>query len=709
MKKITRAILAAMALGTTIMAGCSICTSTSSVGMNDETSTRTTSSTTVKEDDSWKKDVIYFMFVDRFYDGNSSNNNGNNPLQYDASKTQWKKYWGGDLAGLNQKLDYLKDMGINSIWVTPLVDGIDELTNDGDAPFHGYWSHDNFNIDEHLGTWNEFDELVNKMHSDKYNMRLCLDYAPNHTNPNDEGERGRLYRTTYDSAGNITGRRTVIPSFDDDSTGMYHHNGGVNNWNDYSQVRNNNLFNLSDLNQSNDETYNYLADALEMWLKRGIDEVRIDAVKHMDIDFTKNLVNDMQNRLGKQLFIYGEWAGAGAQVTSGVDSKAKELENTTDCNLLDFGYRAAVEDMFLGKGNAKTLAKYLTDRETYFTNPGKQVVFLDNHDMARLNTTLRSAGNMSAEMAARKTDIGLALTLTVRGVPCIYYGTENYDANFTKNSFGKTGDDPYNRNMMTSFDGNTNAYKIIKTLANLRQTNTALQDGKYQERWQDETVIAFQRVNGNDVVATFVNNGYTDRSLTISNMSFDTGTYSNLIGSGEVKINSSTATLTIPANSAIVIAHTNNDENNPGNDDNNPDSGDDNPDSGDDNPIVQSRFSVNIKTGSSKESISFPGDYNSWSLTANTITVAPNSEVSFSIENAITSANISNGDNNNTLELKLVTNESWNNQWNFSNWKLDRNITLADNNRQINIACAAGNNVTLTIDIAKLTLTADVK
>lgn len=110
----------------------------------------------------------------------------------------------------------------------------------------------------------------------------------------------------------------------------------------------------------------------------------------------------------------------------------------------------------MGRVNARTLADYLTARESYFANPGKQVVFLDNHDMPRINTTLREQGGMSPERAAAKTDIGLAITMTVRGVPCIYYGTENYDANFTMNGFGKKGDDPYNRNMMSSFAGNTN-------------------------------------------------------------------------------------------------------------------------------------------------------------------------------------------------------------------------------------------------------------
>lgn len=690
MKKIRKLALTSLAIGSMFFAGCS--NYTSSTLSNEETGSRSAIAAATEEDDSWKKDVMYFLFVDRFYDGNTSNNTGHNAAQYDASKSNWKKYWGGDLAGLNEKLDYLKDMGINSIWVTPLVDGIDVLTKDGDAPYHGYWAHDFYNIDEHLGTWDEFDALVNKMHSDEYGMRLCLDYAPNHTNPNDTAEYGALYQTLYDGAGNVSGRKTVLNSYNNDYSGIYHHNGGVSDWDNYYQVVNHNLFNLSDLNQSNSTVYNYLADALAMWLKRGVDEVRVDAVKHMDIDFTKNLVNDMQNRLGKKIFFFGEWAGAGAQNYSTVDGKAKTLENTTDCNLLDFGYRQTVEDVLLGNKDVNALAQYLTDRESYFVNPGKQVVFLDNHDMSRINTTLRHSGHMSPEMAAKKTDIGLVLTMTVRGVPCIYYGTENYDANFTDNGMNQIGGDPYNRNMMTSFAGNTNAYNIIKVLANLRQTNAALQDGRYEERWKDESVLAFQRINGDDVVVTFINNSGSDRNMTIPNINLKTGKYYSVIGRDEVTVNNTTATVRIPANSGIVISGKVN--NNGG---------------GVVPPVGNGSLTIKVKSSCNSESIYFPGDYNGWSLNANNINVGSYSESSFTVNNAVTSATLASGDNKNTLELKLVTSASWDNQWNFRNWSTSSNISFADNYRQINIACSAGNNVTLIIDIANLSITAEVK
>lgn len=227
-KKIEKLVFTSVAVGSMFFAGCSNY-STTTLSENEKVSNRSVITPVAQADDSWKKDVIYFMFVDRFYDGNTSNNYGNNLQQFDASKSNWKKYWGGDLAGVNQKLDYLKDMGINSIWVTPLVDGIDALTKDGDAPYHGYWARDYYNIDEHFGTWDEFDALVDKMHSDEYDMRLCLDYAPNHSNPDNEGEYGAVYETLYNGK-NIVGKKTFIESAGKDYSNRYHKNGSIDDW-----------------------------------------------------------------------------------------------------------------------------------------------------------------------------------------------------------------------------------------------------------------------------------------------------------------------------------------------------------------------------------------------------------------------------------------------------------------------------------------------
>ena len=99
-------------------------------------------------DADFKPDVIYQVVLDRFFDGDPTNNDppGDKGL-YDPTKTNWKKYWGGDLAGLTQKLPYIAGMGVNAIWISPAVENVHKLVNGTDAGYHGYWARDFYRID----------------------------------------------------------------------------------------------------------------------------------------------------------------------------------------------------------------------------------------------------------------------------------------------------------------------------------------------------------------------------------------------------------------------------------------------------------------------------------------------------------------------------------------------------------------------------------
>lgn len=123
----------------------------------------------------FRKETIYFVFLDRFSDGDSSNNTGNNSATYDPNNL--KKYIGGDLRGLINQLPYLKSLGVTAIWITPPIDNADNVDVNGGAGYHGYWGRDFFRVDEHFGTLEDFKELTATMHSAEYGMKLVLDYA----------------------------------------------------------------------------------------------------------------------------------------------------------------------------------------------------------------------------------------------------------------------------------------------------------------------------------------------------------------------------------------------------------------------------------------------------------------------------------------------------------------------------------------------------
>ncbi len=93
------------------------------------------------KDIEFRAEVIYFIVVDRFADGDASNNEGQDASLFDSTRTDWGKYWGGDLQGVIDKLDYLRELGITSVWLTPLFEQIESMVWD-QAPIHGYWTRD---------------------------------------------------------------------------------------------------------------------------------------------------------------------------------------------------------------------------------------------------------------------------------------------------------------------------------------------------------------------------------------------------------------------------------------------------------------------------------------------------------------------------------------------------------------------------------------
>ncbi|WP_261817597.1 alpha-amylase family glycosyl hydrolase [Vibrio gallicus] len=508
----------------------------------------------------FRKETIYFVFLDRFSDGDPTNNNGNNPLTYDPNDL--KKYVGGDIRGLINKLPYLKSLGITAIWITPPVDNADNVDVNGGAGYHGYWGKDFFRVDEHLGTIDDFKELSQLMHSPEYNMKLVLDYAPNHSNGNDENEYGALYRDGM----YITDYNTDIAA----GTNWYHHNGGVTDWDNWYQVRNHNLFNLSDFNQSNDQVYSYLLDGAKFWIDAGADAIRIDAIKHMDKEFIQQWTGDIYNyasTIGRDgFYFFGEWFGASATTTTGIDGYAIDYANTSGSALLDFGFRDTLERVLVGRtGNTmRTLNNYLETRSTVFTSDDWQVVFMDNHDMARISTALRSTANtfgpgnnetgggQSETFAKKRVDLGLVATMTVRGIPAIYYGTEHYSANFTTNAFGQVGSDPYNREVMPSFSQDSEAFKIIQALTELRKTSPAIQQGSYSQKWLSDDILVYERKFEDDAVLVALNRGAAT-SIKISALSLADNYYTSLVGSDEVTVSQSTATLNLDQNEAIVL------------------------------------------------------------------------------------------------------------------------------------------------------------
>ncbi|GIK57672.1 MAG: alpha-amylase [Chloroflexi bacterium] len=475
----------------------------------------------VTSDASYKSDVCYQIITDRFYDGNSGNNNpAQSPGLYDASKANWKLYWGGDWAGIQAKMSYLKDMGVTAIWISPPVDNINVAAVYGGVPnagYHGYWARDFKTPEEHFGTWTDFQNLVNAAHAN--GIKVVVDWAPNHTSPAD------VNNPSFAEDGALYNAGTYVARYSNDPNGYFHHNGGITNWDDRYEAQYLNLADLADFEQTNSFVNQYMQDALALWLAKDIDGLRIDAVKHMTSGWQRAYNDDILH--DKDLYIFGEW-----YLGSTSDPLYRDNVRFSDDSgtaVLDFYLNHAIRSTFGYGQPMSTLDSAISQTNADYKYKENLVTFIDNHDMSRF----LSINNNNTQL-----HLALAFLLTVRGTPCIYYGTEQYLFNNTNG-----GGDPYNRPMMNSWNQSTTAYQVINKLSTLKQTQPALQFGNHQQRWINNDVYIYERKFYDDVVLVAINkNPNTWYEITGLNTALPAGTYSDqlngLVGGHNITVNS---------------------------------------------------------------------------------------------------------------------------------------------------------------------------
>src|ERR671916_1628031 len=433
----------------------------------------------------FKREVIYQIITDRFFDGSSTNNN---PSQssglYDSTKTNWRAYWGGDLQGIQQKMSYLAGMGVTAIWISPPVDILNANIPDGNgnptASYHGYQGRDFKRIEEHSGSasnaWTDFDNLVTAAHAN--GIKVIVDFAPNHSTQDNAGEFGSL----YDNG-------TFLGNFSSDSNGYFNHNANISGgrWDDRYQAQYFTLFDLADINQQHPTMDAYLKAAAQLFQQHGVDGFRIDAIKHLNWGWQYSFANSIYTY--GDSFLFGEWYQSGTGDPLYRDSY--KYANKSGISMLDFPLNTAIRNVVGSNANFSEIDAVLTAEAANFTWDEDLVTFIDNHDMTRFPTVNSSQTRVHQ---------ALAFILTQRGIPCIYYGTEQYLVNNTSG-----GGDPYNRPMMNAFNTNTTAYTLTNRLSTLRRNNPAIAYGSTQQRWMNNDVYIYERKFFGNVVLVAIN------------------------------------------------------------------------------------------------------------------------------------------------------------------------------------------------------------
>jgi glycosidase len=455
----------------------------------------------------FKKQVIYQIVTDRFYDGDTKNDNpSQSPGLFDPKHANWQAYWGGDLAGIQHQLAYIKGMGATAIWVSPVVnnENLNCASSGVSAPYHSYWNRDFMNVEEHFGdntnSFAAFDKLVAALHSN--GMKIIVDEANNHSNPDNCGENGSLYNNG-----------TFMAAANNDPKGYFHHNPDIADYNDRYQVQYYTLSDLADLNQENSDIDAYLKAAAINLQSHHVDAFRLDALKHVTWGWEYSFANSVYTNAPS--FLFGEWMQSSTSDALYPDSY--KFANNSGISLLDFPLNNALRDVFASDNPFSEIDSTINAESSNFTYPNDLVTFFDSHDESRLLTLNNNQNRLHEAMA---------FILTGRGIPIILYGDEQYLFNNTNN-----GNDPYDRVWMSSFNTTTNAYKLIKKLAGLRQSNDAVAYGTWKQRWLNNDVYIYERQFFNDVVLVAMNKN-DSASYPVSGLltALPPGTYSDYLG-----------------------------------------------------------------------------------------------------------------------------------------------------------------------------------
>jgi glycosidase len=509
---------------------------------------------------------FYFVMTDRFANGDKANDTGGltgGRLVTGFDPTDKGFFHGGDLAGLESHLDYIKGLGTTAIWLTPSfvnrpVQGSGE---DASAGYHGYWITDFTRIDPHFGDNAQMRRLIAAAHAK--GMKVYFDIVTNHTADIIDAKRGiHAYITKADAPyktadGTVFDDAAVADSADfpamnlasfpytpvfrskADATAKtpgwlndptLYHNRGDSTFEGESSTYGD-FGGLDDLFTENPKVLEGMIAIYEKWIDLGIDGFRIDTVKHVNIGFWQKfgpaLMDYAQARGKTDFFMFGEVYDTSPAAMSEYSTVGR-LPAT-----LDFGFQSAAVDFVSGHPPTVLHDLYAADGDYLDadSNAYALTTFLGNHDMGRIGSFLVGAADDDADLLKRD-ELAMSLMYLTRGQPVTYYGDEQGligwggDKDAREDLFATKVEQYATERVIVGtpgardrFDATSPLYRHIAALTQLRAANPALADGIQIERYaaQDEGVYAFSRIDRDTGVEYLVaaNNAKTEQRVTI--------------------------------------------------------------------------------------------------------------------------------------------------------------------------------------------------
>ena len=438
-----------------------------------------------------RDDVIYLIMPDRFADGDPANDQ---PF-YDRSKPM--AYHGGDLRGIREHLGYLHELGVNTLWLTP-------VWKNTDSDYHGYHAVDFYAMDDHMGSLEEYQGLVADAH--KIGMKVLIDYVANHTGPKHSWASDPPTPTWLH--GTAEHHRPPSYSFNglmDPHSSAREYRDTLEGW--FADK-------LPDLNNDDPQLGLYLAQNAMWWTEIAqLDGFRLDTFPYS----TREFWSGWHARLFKvypHINDVGEVADPDSSITSFFEGGRKQFDGIDSglATVFDFPLCNALRDVIIKGEPMKEVVDVLRHDELY-PNPETLVTFIGNHDDSRF---VSENGSDPGKLKA-----AFSLLLTLRGIPQIYSGDEialpggkdpdnrrDFPGGFpgdAQNAFTASGRTPEQQDV----------FAFVQSLLTLRKQHPALRTGKQWHVGWDGTYYAFVRELPQEKLLVVYNNAASPRALEI--------------------------------------------------------------------------------------------------------------------------------------------------------------------------------------------------
>jgi glycosidase len=483
-------------------------------------------------------DVLYLITPDRFANARPENDNLEDVT---ANRESPNARHGGDLEGIAKHLDYMKDLGITTVWLNP----IQENKMKGGS-YHGYSITDFYKVDPRFGSNEEFRDLTKVTH-DK-GMKMVMDMVLNHCGSSHWWMNDLPSKDWINNNGVYMATNHATVSVMDVHASQTERNTFLHGW--FSRS-------MPDLNQNNRHLAAYLIQNSIWWIEYArIDGIRQDTYSYMDFDFLARWNKEIYDEYPNFNIVGETWYNKSTSSAWWQKNSILSKKNPYLKTAMDFSLTFATQAAFDSKTDNGYLGNLFEDiaQDFIYPDPYNILIFLDNHDLSRFNK------KDEADLVRYKQ--GLAFLLTMRGIPQIYYGTEVLMIGTKEDGDGRLRKDfpggwPGDKTDQFSKSGRTDiqneAWDYLQKLLQWRKTSDAVTKGKMIHYAPKGGIYVYGRVKDNRTVMVILNSAITEQTVKMDRFSDIIGKYTtgkDVITSKTFPVNTS---ITIPAKGEYIL------------------------------------------------------------------------------------------------------------------------------------------------------------